>query len=104
MGHREATSMTAPQCRWFRFSLRTLFVVVTVLCAWLGWNLPTVAERSRIQRRDGVSCIVIDPTRYIRSGKPLPISWRILGAASVDFIDLDSDTFDGDDLKHVRDI
>jgi WD40 repeat protein len=26
----------APNRRWFRFSLRTLFVVVTILCVWLG--------------------------------------------------------------------
>ena len=30
--------MTAPRRRWFRFSLRTLFVVVTVFCDWTrGW-------------------------------------------------------------------
>jgi hypothetical protein len=33
--------MTAPRRRWFRFSLRTLFVVVTVLaaiwCACISW-------------------------------------------------------------------
>jgi hypothetical protein len=38
-------SMTAPRRRWFRFSLRTLFVVVTVLACWLSWN------RSLVQRR-----------------------------------------------------
>jgi hypothetical protein len=29
----------APKRRWSRFSLRTLFVVVTVLCCCLGYNL-----------------------------------------------------------------
>ncbi len=31
--------MTAPKRRRFRFSLRTLFVVVTVFGVWLGWTL-----------------------------------------------------------------
>ena len=25
--------------RWFRFSLRTLFVAVAVFCAWLGYHV-----------------------------------------------------------------
>ena len=25
--------------RWLRFSLRTLLVVMTVLCVWLGWKV-----------------------------------------------------------------
>jgi hypothetical protein len=29
------TSSAPPRRRWFRFSLRTLFVLVTVLCVWL---------------------------------------------------------------------
>jgi hypothetical protein len=29
--------MTPPRRRWFRFSLRTLFVVVTLLGIWLGF-------------------------------------------------------------------
>jgi hypothetical protein len=37
--------MTAPRRRWFRFSLRTLFVVVTLLACWLAWN------RSLVERR-----------------------------------------------------
>ena len=43
-----------PRRRWFRFSLRTLFVVMTVLCLGLGWlwrerNL--VMERRRLTDR-----------------------------------------------------
>ena len=30
---------TKPKRRWFRFSLRTLFVPVTVLCVWLGFKV-----------------------------------------------------------------
>jgi hypothetical protein len=31
--------------RWFRFSLRTLFVLVTVLCVWLGDQLNWIGQR-----------------------------------------------------------
>src|ERR1700690_2367557 len=35
----------APKRRWLRFSLRTLFVVVTVFGIWLGWQTNVVRER-----------------------------------------------------------
>jgi hypothetical protein len=34
--------------RRFRFSLLTLFVVVTVLCCWLGWQVSIVHERKAL--------------------------------------------------------
>jgi hypothetical protein len=34
--------------RWFRFSLRTLFVVVTVVGVWLGWNMNIVRHRREL--------------------------------------------------------
>lgn len=34
-----------PKRRWFRYSLRTLFVVVTVVCCWLGYHLNWIAQR-----------------------------------------------------------
>jgi len=37
--------MTPLNRRRFRFSLRTLFIVMTVVCVWLGWNLNIVRER-----------------------------------------------------------
>ena len=42
--------MTTPRRRWFRFafSLRTLFVVVTVFGVWLGWQRHIVQERKAI--------------------------------------------------------
>ena len=34
--------------RWFRFSLRTTFVLVTIFGVWLGWNLKIVRERKAV--------------------------------------------------------
>ena len=39
--------MTPPR-RWFRFSLRTMLIVVTALACWLGWELHIVHERRRL--------------------------------------------------------
>jgi hypothetical protein len=35
----------APKRRWFRYSLWTLFMVVTVFCCWLGYELNWVWQR-----------------------------------------------------------
>ena len=41
--------MTAPpKRRWFSFSLRTMFVVVTVFGVWLGWQLKIVRDRKAL--------------------------------------------------------
>jgi hypothetical protein len=39
---------SAPKRRWFSFSLRTLFVVVTVFGCWLGWNVNAVQKRTHL--------------------------------------------------------
>ena len=36
----------------FRFSLRTLFVVVTVACVWLGYQLNWIRQRHEILRKN----------------------------------------------------
>ena len=40
----------ALKLRWFRFSLRTMFVVVTMFACWLGWNLHVVQNRQAARR------------------------------------------------------
>ncbi len=39
--------MTTPR-RWFRFSLRTMLVVVTLVGCWLGYQLNWIRERQRL--------------------------------------------------------
>ena len=49
--------MTVPKRRWPRFSLRTMFVVVTVACVLLSWIIPNVIqvrERERLLGSAGV--------------------------------------------------
>jgi hypothetical protein len=36
---------TQPGRRWFRFSLRTMFIVVTVFACWFGWQTKIVRDR-----------------------------------------------------------
>ena len=37
-----------PKRRWFRFSLRALLVVVTVLCLWLGIKVNSVRNQKQL--------------------------------------------------------
>jgi hypothetical protein len=38
-----------PRRRWFRFSLRTMFLLVTSFSLWLGWQTWIVRERSAMR-------------------------------------------------------
>jgi hypothetical protein len=44
------TTAKQPPAAWFRFSLRTMFVVITVLCCWLGWESSVVRGRQNTLR------------------------------------------------------
>jgi hypothetical protein len=96
----------APKRRW-SYSLRTLFVVVTVLCCWLGWNLHLVREHNRV----ALSLLEANGTAHRHTnivaawddadGEPfkldarsrLPLAWRLLGALPVAEINLDGQEF-----------
>ncbi len=71
----------APNRRWFRFSLRTMFVVVTVLCVWLGYHLNWIRERHNAKVGFGhlrIDAIYPDGTRYtgpIPCHAPWPLNW-----------------------------
>ena len=41
--------------RWYRFSLRTLFVVVTVVCVWLGYSANWIRQRRNFLREEAIS-------------------------------------------------
>lgn len=44
------TANITPLRRWFRFRLRTLFVVLTVFCLWIGWEFDSVRKRAYVLR------------------------------------------------------
>jgi hypothetical protein len=36
---------TKPKRRWFRYSLRTFLVIVTLICVWLGWEFSSARKQ-----------------------------------------------------------
>jgi len=99
--------MTAsPRRRWFRFSLRTLFVLVAVLglsLVWLGMQLKWIRERSEARQ-----WIDQHTSRMLHFGdckeneRPFPIGLRLLGEREVREIWLAESTMSNDDLEHVK--
>lgn len=87
-------AIPAPKRRWFAFSLRTMFVVVTVvglLAWWVHRNLEQVRERDRFlewaKANDMSHGVYKAPDS--KTYPPLPITWRLLGAERVDVFVLD---------------
>ena len=67
-----------PKRRWFRFSLRTLFVLVTVLCVWLGYQVNLVS-----QRRDFVRMLEQSPVYPTKKGRWAPREWHPYDSVAV---------------------
>ena len=87
----ENDKLPKPKRRWLRFNLRTLLIVLTVFCVWLGWYLLRVE-----QQRDAVRWVAEDggTVRYdydfdlddesIDDGKPSVPKW-LLDMLGVDY-------------------
>jgi hypothetical protein len=43
-----------PRRRWLRFSLRTLFLLVTLVAVWLGWSLNWIRQRQYVVAHSSV--------------------------------------------------
>jgi hypothetical protein len=91
--------MTAPKRRGLRFSLRTLFVVVTALACWLGWNLHQVRERDRMAAWIAAEGGSVTNGPSTRPWKTLPRSWSVLGAEPVSQI-----VFGGSNRYNLEDL
>ena len=91
--------MTAPNRCQFRFSLRSLFVVMAllgILGGWLAWQIVAVHERNKlISAHVGRDVSNPDSSR-------IPLAWSILGASSVNSISLPADEFSNDDLARYH--
>ena len=85
-----------------RFSLRTLFVVMTLFAAltWFGlFNVKQVRERNAILR-----------TAHVRYGwqyRPrlqteLPLIWSMLGTKYIEYLILPSTQFNDDDVQRLK--
>jgi hypothetical protein len=67
--------------RWFRFSLRTMFVLVTMLCVWLEYHLNWIRERRELlsslpsEREPSANTEFRYETCFTR----LPLSLKVLG-------------------------
>ncbi len=85
--------------RWFRFRLRTLFVVVTGLCVWLGLEASRVHKRNAALQRLRPQALLISTVSAERKKAPgerlwipwshvreIPFSRRIMGDESIGWI------------------
>jgi hypothetical protein len=59
-----------PRRRWFSFSLRTMFVAVSLFCMWLGYELNWIRERRAFLRMN---------MQKDSLAVPAPWSIRVLG-------------------------
>ena len=79
-----------PKRRW-SFSLRTLFVVVTIFACWLGWNVHQLQKREAFQQsllERGVVFLDDPPISTTGPTKRMPLTWYLLGAKPVVAIEL----------------
>jgi len=79
------TSPTPPRRRWFRYGLRTFFVVLTIFGVWLGVQVKWIRDRHERMNRSR-------PAFNIPSNHAAPWSLRILGEKGVSFIYVSPDT------------
>jgi hypothetical protein len=83
-----------PRRRWFNFSLRTLFILVTVLCCWLGWEMSVVRSRqAALSRIKGNMAFSVTTAQSYRERWPagmsvptlatIPLVRRLLGDEAI---------------------
>ena len=99
---------------WFRFSLRMLFVVMTLLSlpmAWLTWNGHLAQERWKLLRQPGVLYRggPAGPPRMYQViadyGSSLPLGLWLVGACPLDTVELTElwgNVFTSDDVRRYQ--
>ncbi len=102
---------TKQKRRWFRFSLRTLFVIVTafaILMGWIAWNVSQVREREKFFRRlmDDEQEALAGIRRIRRVGEEArpPFIWTLLGARPQDKINLSREQYTDDEIRQIENL
>jgi hypothetical protein len=75
------TSHIPPRRRWFRYSLRTLFVLVTVFGIWLGVQVKWIRDR-----HEALNWLRESELTYDYGSAPAPWSIRVLGESGIQMI------------------
>jgi hypothetical protein len=73
-----------PRPTWFRFGLRTLLLVMTVLCCYLGWEVNAVRQRRALMEEFRLNH-AFRITTASAAGQP-PLAGKPAGTASVSFL------------------
>lgn len=101
--------MTATRRRWFACCLGTLFVVVTLICCWLGYSLHWIKQRSEAWLHKG-NDYSLSMTRFytgFEPGEPQsltirpPLSLRLFVARGVVLIRVSNPAVDMDRLRRL---
>jgi hypothetical protein len=113
---------TNKKCRWFRFSLLSLFLFVTLICIWLGWGVSRLKERKAmielVGSRHGCQIVIgsvvvgsqIDGADYYVGhgdhpfGIPerIPILLRWMGATPIEQIGVPVGEFTAEERDRIR--
>src|ERR1051325_595722 len=110
------TPPTPLRRRWFSFSLRTLFAVVTIFCIWFGWNVQRMRERHAM-----LDYIKTHPNEILlflpvaqkpgyapqafhaqRPWRKLPWFWTVLGGEPVRGIAIETALYSEDDRHYIQ--
>src|SRR5689334_2581407 len=71
-----------PTRRWFRFSLRTMLALVTVVCIYLGWAMNWIRQR-RVFAKSQVGIFVLQKERTDGTAPLAPYGLWILGEKGI---------------------
>lgn len=74
-----------PRRRWFRYSLRTLFVVMTIAAVWLGLTMKRIRDQER-----GVARI-LELDGYVRYDYQVDANGKVLIELNLNLTSVDDD-------------
>ena len=91
------------QHRLFRFSLRTLFIIVSILALWLGWNVHQLRKREMVEQFivQNINPAALEAGSPVRPWKSLPVMWQLLGAKPIRHIHVQGAHISNDDRADI---